>query len=726
MIPGSANPLLLATAAGAAGGYAIERSLRFNSSDSAYLGRTPASAGNRKTWTLSLWAKRSKLGGSYQVLISNTDSSAINGLYCDFTSDYFQLAEYGASSFNWNLQSAAVYRDTSAWYHIVCAVDTTQATASDRVKIWINGERITSFYPGIEIYPTLNYDTLFNTTALTAIGRFGSYSTQYYYDGYLANVHFIDGQALDPTSFGALDANGIWQPKAYTGTYGTNGFHIPFSDNSTAAALGTDTSGNGNDWTPVNLVASSNSYIADTSMQVNGSTENSTRSQMWDGLKSTYAYAGSSNTSNFIKWQPSGGFVTSGYIWIQGGDGNGEGLDVSTVKINGSTVSHSSVVSNETYINAAYGWGKWWKYLVSGNTLTSLEVIGDFALIRQLSTVADPSFAALGISDDNDVPALTGALNSDVDSLVDVPTNGTETDTGAGGEVRGNYCTWNPLANYLTLTQGSLKASQASDGHHTTYGTIGVSSGKWYWEITKNDGLSSSDTSLGLGVAKSSFVEDGSIYVSSADTNNGYLQSGLGLRDGPNGLVGTVPSNTVPGGIHSAGTWMLAFDFDSGKGWLGKDGTWFSNTAAGNEGNPSTGANPCLTGFTSGETYVPLLGMYSASSVDANFGQRPFAYTAPSGFKALCTANLPSTTITTSGSYTGNGVADGPFVFLNGVPTAMTVNGNAVTFGTDADKLSNGFKIRTTSTTFNQNASTYNYTITTTGAPFKTARAQSN
>ena len=171
---------------------------------------------------------------------------------------------------------------------------------------------------------------------------------------------------------------------------------------------------------------------------------------------------------------------------------------------------------------------------------------------------------------------------------------------------------------------------------------------------------------------------------------------------------------------------MLAFDFDSGKGWLGKDGTWFSNTAAGNEGNPSTGANPCLTGFTSGETYVPLLGMYSASSVDANFGQRPFAYTAPSGFKALCTANLPSTTITTSGSYTGNGVADGPFVFLNGVPTAMTVNGNAVTFGTDADKLSNGFKIRTTSTTFNQNASTYNYTITTTGAPFKTARAQSN
>ena len=125
--------------------------------------------------------------------------------------------------------------------------------------------------------------------------------------------------------------------------------------------------------------------------------------------------------------------------------------------------------------------------------------------------------------------------------------------------------------------------------------------------------------------------------------------------------------------------------------------------------------------------FTPLWGSDTTGNTgSANFGQRPFAYTAPSGFKALCTANLPSTTITTSGTYTGNGVADGPFVFLNGVPTAMTIGGNAVTFGTHADKLSNGFKIRTTSTTYNQNASTYSYSITTTGDAFKYARAQSN
>ena len=126
--------------------------------------------------------------------------------------------------------------------------------------------------------------------------------------------------------------------------------------------------------------------------------------------------------------------------------------------------------------------------------------------------------------------------------------------------------------------------------------------------------------------------------------------------------------------------------------------------------------------------YVPYAtaDQFYGYTVVLNAGQRAFAYTAPSGFKALCTANLPGTTITTSGTYTGNGVADGPFVYLNGVPTAMTIGGNAVTFGTHADKLSNGFKIRTTSTTYNQNANTYSYSITTTGAAFKYSRAQPN
>jgi hypothetical protein len=107
-----------------------------------------------------------------------------------------------------------------------------------------------------------------------------------------------------------------------------------------------------------------------------------------------------------------------------------------------------------------------------------------------------------------------------------------------------------------------------------------------------------------------------------------------------------------------------------------------------------------------------------------NFGQRAFAYPL-SGFKALCTTNLPTGSITTSGSFTGNANADGPFVYLNGVPTAMTINSNAVTFATHADKLSNGFKLRTSSGSYNT-AGSNTYSITTTGAEFKFARAQPN
>ena len=122
---------------------------------------------------------------------------------------------------------------------------------------------------------------------------------------------------------------------------------------------------------------------------------------------------------------------------------------------------------------------------------------------------------------------------------------------------------------------------------------------------------------------------------------------------------------------------------------------------------------------------MPAISSAATQNITVNFGQRPFAYTAPSGFKALTTANLPEGTITTSGTFTGNANANGPFVWLNGVPTAMTINGNAVTFATHADKLSNGFKMRTSSGSYNTSGSN-TYSITTTGAKFKNARAQSN
>ena len=240
MIPGSATPLLLAQSGD--DGYKIDRSLRFNRADSAYLSRTPSSAGNRRTWTWSGWVKRGKLSVANLHLFDTAGSPEYTGAY--FTgSDTIEFRGY-TSGFNWRLTTTPVFRDPSSWYHIVFVFDSTNATSSDRLRLYINGVRITSF--STSTYPSLNYDSNYNNSVAHAIGAFSGGIAPF--DGYLAEIYSIDGQALDPTNFGEFDTNGIWQPIAYTGgTYGTNGFHLDFSDNSTAAALGTDTSGEGND-----------------------------------------------------------------------------------------------------------------------------------------------------------------------------------------------------------------------------------------------------------------------------------------------------------------------------------------------------------------------------------------------------------------------------------------------------------------------------------------------
>ena len=257
------------------GGYQIERSLRFNSADSAYLTRTPASAGNRQKFTISFWMKRTTLG-ALDVFTGN----AGNGLFLNFRSDdtmYFY--DFGAASGGWQIWSARVFRDVGAWYHIVLAVDSTQATDTNRAKIYINGVQETlstwTVGGGASRYPSLNANFDWNNTNSHEIGYASNYG---YFNGYLTEFYNIDGQQLEPSSFGETDSNtGVWKPKAYTGTYGTNGFYLKFADNSgtTSTTLGKDTSGNGNNWTPNNfsvtagagndsLVDSPTSYGTDT------------------------------------------------------------------------------------------------------------------------------------------------------------------------------------------------------------------------------------------------------------------------------------------------------------------------------------------------------------------------------------------------------------------------------------------------------------------------------
>lgn len=231
-------------------GYQISRSVRLRSSASAYFNRTPASASNRKTWTWSAWIKRGTLGTAAQWLFtSDAGSTDQNEFNLVFTSSD-QLSVGGALT-TWRI-STPVYRDPSAWYHIVLAVDTTQSTANNRIRLYVNGVEVTAF--GTLSNPTLNDDLAINQASQHNIGiRVGNTSP---FDGYIAEVNFIDGQALTPSSFGQTSSiTGVWEPIKYTGTYGTNGFYLNFSDNSnnTATTIGKDYSGNGNNWTPNNI-----------------------------------------------------------------------------------------------------------------------------------------------------------------------------------------------------------------------------------------------------------------------------------------------------------------------------------------------------------------------------------------------------------------------------------------------------------------------------------------
>ena len=227
---------ILAGAAGQ-GGYTIEESLRFNASQSSYLSLTPASAGNRKTWTWSGWVKRGSLGSKQSIFGAGEydGSPALTSVY--FYTDDTVYLEYWDTTNNPRKKTTQVFRDVSAWYHFVFVWDTGNATANNRIKMYVNGAEITTF--AVNVTPSLNFLSSVNNNTEQYIGRIGGL---YPFDGYLTEINFVDGQALDPSSFGETDATtGVWKPKEYTGTYGTNGFYLPMKLDNTTEGFNTVT-----------------------------------------------------------------------------------------------------------------------------------------------------------------------------------------------------------------------------------------------------------------------------------------------------------------------------------------------------------------------------------------------------------------------------------------------------------------------------------------------------
>ena len=240
-------PSAVITDDSALGGAVIENSLRVNLTDSSYLIRTPSSAGNRRTFTISLWVKRSSKSGSamFGAWISDQDRATLR-----FNTDFIEFQSTSES-----VKTSKPFADTNAWYHIVAAIDTTQGTQSNRGKIYVNGVQQSLSSNNL----TQNVQTSVNNNSVQTFGTRWISGYNGGFDGYLAEINLIDGLQLDPTYFGYTEfQTGIWRPKAYVGSYGTNGVRLDFSDNSatTAITLGKDRSGQGNDYTPTNLSVS--------------------------------------------------------------------------------------------------------------------------------------------------------------------------------------------------------------------------------------------------------------------------------------------------------------------------------------------------------------------------------------------------------------------------------------------------------------------------------------
>jgi hypothetical protein len=304
--------------AGGPSQYEIERSLRFNSADSAYLNRTFGTATDRKKWTLSVWAKfKNKTTSERQVLL---DAGAQSMIGLAYGTDW--------AGFHWYDQTAGtafygtrLYRDSNAWMHIFVVYDSTQAIAIDRIKVYANNVQD---HRGVVDDIALNAVSDINSANAHSIGRSVTYSQ--YLDGYLAEYYFIDGQALTPTDFGEFNTDtGVWQPKEYTGSYGTNGFYLNFSDNASTTTLGDDLSGNGNDWTTNNFSVTAG---ADNDSLVDTPTNYGEDTGVGGEVRGNYA------TMNPLQYSSTYAVLSNGNLNVAGASGVDAGGAFATAKVN--------------------------------------------------------------------------------------------------------------------------------------------------------------------------------------------------------------------------------------------------------------------------------------------------------------------------------------------------------------------------------------------------------
>jgi hypothetical protein len=664
----------------------VNNSLRFRKSASASLTRTPTAVGNTKTFTFSTWLKRGQISSDHSFFTSGNAAPNPRASFEFITATDALYISFNNGSGWVGLTTSAVYRDPSAWYHIVVAVDTTQATASNRVKLYVNGSQVTAFSSAT--YPNQNDDTSFNTTVPQALGYYIPSPSQYF-DGYMTEVYMIDGQALTPNSFGTSNGLGVWQPIRYGGSYGTNGFYLPFTGSTSYAASfngssqylqtgnATNLSLGTGDFTIegwFNRAGGSNNGVFQLSTTVGGfSTSTSNTLSVNFGANTTFGIYAAGNATNTTvpnigtnNWNHfalvRSGTTTTAYL-------NGRFV----VSVSDSTNYTGTYLVVGGYYSTSYTWnGSISNFrIVKGTALyttgfnpstTPLTAIsGTQFLTLQNATIIDNSTNAYSITNNGSMVTtqsfpFTGSIaqdkspagnnwttnnfgtqvTSNIDFMTDVPTLTSATTA--------NYCVWSPINKSSTqnVTNGNLTASSSGG---TSYGalcaTMGVTSGKWYWEMTYTRNGSTNSPVIGFGNDLFNYTNPPGGYLGS-DLNAG----GINVFNGNAAINGT--STAYGSAIASNDVVMFAMDLDNRKFYVGKNGTWF------NSGNPVSGTNQWPYSATIvGSTFFPAVNMFNDSAA-TNFGQQPWVYTPPTGFVALNTFNLPTPTIGATASTTAN------------------------------------------------------------------------
>lgn len=675
--------------------YEIANSLRLNSGDSAQMNRTLGTATNVDKYTISMWVKRAKLSDRQMMMRVINPSSTSTYAFLEFQSD----DKIGTNDYDGSGSIAKVtnrvFRDTSAWYHIVLALDSTQSTASDRSKLYINGVLETSF--STDSGGSQNQNLMGNTSGKNIyIGGDGGQNARYC-GLYMAEVCFIDGQQLAADQFGEFDSDtNIWKPIDVSGlTFGNNGFHLDFEKNALTTAF-VDEGHNSLTVTPSGDAQHSfeQAKINESSIKFDGTGDEITTSTNADFNLGTSDY-----TIEF--WLYKSATMTNqsvGHTSVSNSEGHGFQIEYTSNKLGLYIWDLNNDWTFYNYEDSEASTGTWVHYawvrngtsfvLYKNGTAQSATTTSSASITPTTNSWAfgghrnDSSRFFNGFMDQirisdtarytSNFTAPTSEMTSDSNTLLliqskasnfigaDVSGTGnhlTEVNIAATDQstdtCTNNFATIDPLNTYASnppfLTEGNLQCRtvNADPGYFGGSGTIGVSTGKWYFEVKPITTTSGNPFFVGVSHDPAEMARQGATPSAQylAPTFLYYGHNGNKFNNGSNSSYGnSYTTNDIIG---------VALDLDNNKIYFSKNGTYQ------NSGDPTSGSTGTGSAFdlTAGETYFPVLsdGGGGVVTFQLNFGSPPytissgnsdanghgnFEYAVPSGYYALNTKNL--------------------------------------------------------------------------------------